>query len=85
MKKIINIQLDSGLEFRPVSVLVQIANQYESSIILKDTKHRFNAKSIMGVMTLCTVVGDELDVVATGNDAEKAADHVARFLKYGEY
>jgi catabolite repression HPr-like protein len=81
IKKTVKIQLDAGLDFRPVAMLVQIANQYESDIYLQDEKHKFNAKSIMGVMTLCTAECDEIEVVAEGDDAEKAVEHIEKYLK----
>ncbi len=81
IKKTVKIQLDAGLDFRPVAMLVQIANQYSSDIYLQDDKHKFNAKSIMGVMTLCTADCDEISVVAEGEDAEKAVDHIEQYLK----
>lgn len=81
IKKTVKIQLDAGLDFRPVAMLVQIANQYDSDIYLQDDKHKFNAKSIMGVMTLCTADCDEIEVVAEGEDAEKAVEHIEKYLK----
>ena len=81
IRKTVKIQLDAGLDFRPVAMLVQIANQYDSDIYLQDEKHKFNAKSIMGVMTLCTADCEEIEVVAEGEDAEKAVDHIEKYLK----
>lgn len=81
IKKTVKIQLDSGLDV--VAMLVQIANQYDSDIYLQDEKHKFNAKSIMGMMTLSTIVFDEIEVVAEGDDAEKAVSHIERYLQCG--
>ena len=81
IKKTVKIQLDAGLDFRPVAMLVQIANQYDSDIYLQDEKHKFNAKSIMGVMTLCTADCEEIEVVAEGEDAEKAVDLIEKYLR----
>ena len=81
IKKTVKIQLDAGLDFRPVAMLVQIANQYDSDIYLQDEKHKFTAKSIMGVMTLCTADCEEIEVVAEGEDAEKAVDHIEKYLR----
>lgn len=81
IKKTVKIQLDAGLDFRPVAMLVQIANQYDSDIYLQDAKRKFNAKSIMGVMTLCTADCHEIEVVAEGQDAEMAVEHIEKYLK----
>ncbi len=79
IKKTVKISLNSGLDM--VAMLVQIANQYDSDIYLQDEKHKFNAKSIMGMMTLSTTVSDEIEVVAEGEDAQKAVDHIEHYLK----
>lgn len=79
IKKTVKIRLDSEMDM--VAMLVQIANQYESDIYLQDAKHKFNAKSIMGMMTLSTVVSDEIEVVAEGADEETAAEYIAQYLQ----
>ncbi len=79
IKKTVKIRLDSEMDM--VAMLVQIANQYESDIYLQDAKHKFNAKSIMGMMTLSTIVSDEIEVVAEGADEQTAADHIAQYLQ----
>ncbi len=81
IKRTVKIGVDSGLHVRSVAMLVQIANQYTSEIYLQDAKHKFNAKSIMGVMTLCTAECSEIEVTANGNDAEKAVSHIVSFLE----
>ena len=52
IKKPITIRLSSGLEARPVAMLVQVASQYESEIYVESGRKKVNAKSIMGMMTL---------------------------------
>ena len=80
IKRTVKIGLDSGLHVRAVAMLVQIANQYSSEIHLRDAKHKFNAKSIMGMMTLCASKIDEIEVIAEGEDALAAVDHLEKFL-----
>ena len=55
--KKIQIQLQNGLEARPVAVLVQVASQYNSSIYVECDDRKVNAKSIMGMMTLRLTAG----------------------------
>ena len=47
IKKPITIQIPSGLEARPVALLVQVASQFESDIYVESEQRRVNAKSIM--------------------------------------
>ena len=60
VKKAITIGLASGLEARPVAMLVQIASQYDSLIYVESENARVNAKSIMGMMTLGLDVGEKM-------------------------
>ena len=66
LKKTITIGLSSGLEARPVAMLVQIASQYESVIYVERQNTRVNAKSIMGMMTLGMGTGEQITVSADG-------------------
>lgn len=79
--KTVKIQLGAGIDVEPVAMLVQIANQYQSEIYLQDDKHKFNAKSIMGMMTLCMAECQEIEVVAEGDDAQEAVEHIESYLK----
>ena len=65
--KKIQIQLQNGLEARPVAVLVQVASQYNSSIYVECDDRKVNAKSIMGMMTLGLTAGEEVVVSANGD------------------
>lgn len=80
LRKEVTVQLDSGLETRPVAMLVQIASQFESDIYIEYENRRVNAKSIMGMMTLGLGAGDEITVSANGNDEEKAVEEIYAYL-----
>ena len=51
-KRTVTIELASGLEARPIAMLVQLASSYESRIYVQSDNKKVNAKSIMGMMTL---------------------------------
>ncbi|MGI6017442.1 MAG: HPr family phosphocarrier protein [Marvinbryantia sp.] len=80
IKKPITIQIPSGLEARPVAILVQVASQYESQIHVEVEGKRVNAKSIMGMMTLGLESGEKVTVEATGADEEKAMQEIEKYL-----
>ena len=71
IKKPIIIQLASGLEPRPVAVLVQVASQYNSKIYVEDGDRKVNAKSIMGMMTLGPVSYTHLSDGGSGHGAAR--------------
>ena len=76
VKKLITVELASGLEARPAAMLVQVASQYESAIYLEA-----EAKSIMGMMTLCLTAGESILVEADGKDEEAAVTEIEKYLK----
>lgn len=78
--KKIQIQLQNGLEARPVAVLVQVASQYNSSIYVECDDRKVNAKSIMGMMTLGLTAGEEVVVSANGDDEHTAMDDIVKYL-----
>lgn len=84
VKKMITVELSSGLAARPAAMLVQVASQYESKIYLEAEAKRVNAKSIMGMMTLCLTAGKAITVEAAGTDEEQAVCEIEKYLKNRE-
>jgi phosphotransferase system HPr (HPr) family protein len=83
-KKPITIKIPSGLEARPVALLVQVASQYESEIYVEYGDKKVNAKSIMGMMTLGLAAGESVVVLAEGNDEEEAVLNIEKYLSSNE-
>ncbi len=81
IKKTITIGLESGLEARPVAMLVQIASQYESTVYVEGKSGRVNAKSIMGMMTLGMGSGEDITLAVEGPDEEAALNKLEAYLK----
>lgn len=79
-KRDVTIGLDSGLEARPVAVLVQVASQFNSTIYLETNGRKVNAKSIMGMMSLGLDNGEMVTVIADGTDESKAIEGIACYL-----
>ncbi len=83
LKKTITIELETGLEARPVAMLVQVASRYDSSIYVECESRRVNAKSIMGMMTLSLFPGEEVVVTVDGADEERAMEGIEKYLTEG--
>ena len=80
VKKLITVELASGLEARPAAMLVQVASQYESAIYLEAEAKRVNAKSIMGMMSLALAPGEKVTVIADGTDEDDAIFGMENYL-----
>lgn len=61
-----------GLHARPAHLFVQTANSYAAELRVgrTDNDERVDGKSIMGMMMLAAECGSELELSATGPDAE---------------
>ena len=81
LEKTVKVAMTEGTEERPVAVLVQIASQYESQIHLVSDDKKINAKSIMGMMSLSLVSGEEIEVSAEGTDEGAALTGIENFLR----
>ncbi len=80
IQKSIRIKLETGLEARPVAMLVQVASQFESSVYINAGDRKVNAKSIMGMMSLGLDSGEAVTVAADGKDEEAAVAEIEKFL-----
>ncbi|MCR5202844.1 MAG: HPr family phosphocarrier protein [Lachnospiraceae bacterium] len=80
INKDLKVQVRSGLEARATSELVQLASQYVSTIYLECGDKKINAKSLMGMMSLGLVTGEDVKVVVDGDDEETAMEKIESFL-----
>ena len=80
ISKNITINISTDMEARPVALLVQVASQFESNIYVEVEDKKVNAKSIMGMMTLSIVPGEEVTIITKGVDEEEAMDKIEEYL-----
>ena len=79
-QKAIQVKLETGLEARPVAMLVQVASQFDSTVYINVDDRKVNAKSIMGMMSLGLAIGEKVNVTADGEDEEAAIEGIEKFL-----
>lgn len=70
-KKLI-VNNEQGLHARPAALFVQIANKYESDVLIRKGRQEVNGKSIMGLMTLAAEKGCSVILKINGPDAKEA-------------
>ena len=80
IRRPVRINLNTGLEARPVEQLVQVASQFNSEIYVESGKKKVNAKSIMGMMTLGLDMGEEITLSANGEDEAEAMASMEEYL-----
>ncbi|MGI6002767.1 MAG: HPr family phosphocarrier protein [Lachnospiraceae bacterium] len=65
---------------QPVALLVQVANQFESSVYVEVEDKKVNAKSIMGMMSIRVSDGEQVRITANGSDEESAMRKIEEYL-----
>jgi phosphocarrier protein HPr len=73
----ITVKNRAGLHARPASLLVQLANNFKSKIMIDKAGQTINGKSIMGVIQLGAPYDSVLTLMAEGEDEEAAVAAIA--------
>jgi len=76
----IKIPFKEGLHARPSLILANICNKINSDIVFSKGDKEVNPKSILGIMTLGAVYGDEVVLKVTGEDEEKAMEMIKQYF-----
>jgi len=72
----VRVQSETGLHARPASQFVTEASKYSSEIKVQKNEKCVNGKSIMGILGLCVNTGDEIIIIADGEDEEQAIEGI---------
>ncbi|MDR3324482.1 MAG: HPr family phosphocarrier protein [Spirochaetaceae bacterium] len=80
-EKTITVVNRSGLHARPSSVLVEKTKDFKSSIYFQCGSNTINAKSILGIITLGAAYGNEIKIIAEGEDEEAAVEALAHVFE----
>lgn len=81
IKKNFTLKNETGFHARPASIFVKTANTFKSDVtLIKDTVE-YNAKSIMGLLSMGAGKGTELVLQVAGVDEEAAADALLQVLE----
>ena len=74
---------ESGLHARPAALFVQTANKFTSDIYVELKGAKVDGKSIMGVMSLGAFHGEEITLIAKGEDEKEALRELIKLVEYG--
>ncbi|NLJ98055.1 MAG: HPr family phosphocarrier protein [Tissierellia bacterium] len=82
VKKVI-LNNESGLHARPAALFVQTANKFISDVYIELDGTKVDGKSIVGVMSLGAFHGEEITLMAKGEDAEEALNELSQLIEHG--
>lgn len=80
MQKEIVLKSTVGLHAKIASKLVQLATKYSVDVKLYYNDQVVDAKSILGLMSLAIPSGENIKLVATGEQSEIAIDEIVKLL-----
>lgn len=81
MEKTIVVKSTVGLHASLAAKVVQAASKYNVDINLHYNDKIVDVKSILGLMSLAIPSGENVKVVATGEEAEAAINDIAQILE----
>jgi phosphotransferase system HPr (HPr) family protein len=80
IEKNITITIKNGLHARPASELVKKLSGFSSSVEFDIGGKRYNAKSILGLMSAAFREGQTIKVIVDGEDEEESLRWLTSFL-----
>ena len=85
-EEIFTIKNKLGLHARAANMMVQVASNFVSTIMVDKDGIEANAKSIMGLLLLAAGQGSKIVVRAQGKDAKEAVAEIVKLIegKFGE-
>ncbi len=84
IKKKIIVKNKQGLHARPAAMFVQIANKFDSRVIVRRDEEEVNGKSIMGILMLGAEKGSQIILEIDGDDAESAMLELEKIISSEE-
>lgn len=83
LERTFTIKNKLGLHARAASLFVQLANKFDSEIMVEKNGQEVNGKSIMGILILAAAQGSQITVRASGADAGSAMDALGDLIDNG--
>ncbi len=65
---------------KSIAMLIQISSDFACSIYIEKDGRRANAKSLLGVLSLGINNGDEIDILADGQDEKEAVEKLKAYV-----
>ena len=69
-----------GLDARPASMFLRKSIKFESEITLIKDNTRYNGKSILSILSMGAMSGDEIEIEVSGKDEDIAISDLVEFF-----
>lgn len=75
------VNLENGLHLVPCSLIAQVARRFDGEVRIRNGKAAVDAKNVLDLMTLRAERGTQLDLEATGTQAEEVIRQLAHLFE----
>ncbi|MCG8485180.1 MAG: HPr family phosphocarrier protein [Clostridia bacterium] len=82
-KRNVKVMNKSGLHARPAAMFVQEASKFQSGVEIFSNAKKFNAKSIISILSSGIMCGTEIEICADGIDEVEAVNKLAELVESG--
>lgn len=72
-----------GLHARPASVFVKETKEFKSNVKIIKGNKSVNGKSLIGILSLGIINGDEITLMVEGDDEKEALDYLGSLIMSG--
>ena len=83
VEKEVEIVNKLGIHARPATSFVQLAEKFQSNIVVEKDGFEVNGKSILGMMMLVAPKGTKIKIRADGPDEEEALKALVKLVEDG--
>ncbi len=70
----------NGMDSKSAAMLIQKASSYNSEVWFDHNNRRANAKSLLGLLSLCASKGTTVKLVVAGQDEAKAVKEILEYV-----
>jgi phosphocarrier protein HPr len=76
----VTVRNANGLHMRPLEMIARKAQTFSCQVFVTRGTNRVDAKSLLHLLTLGAEPGMELEIDATGDDANEAVEQLAKLI-----
>lgn len=77
----IKVKVPEGLHGNSLSTFIDCAHHFKCTIFVECKDKRYNARSLMGMLALSVMQGDEIRLIADGEDEEIAMEELKELIR----
>jgi phosphotransferase system HPr (HPr) family protein len=83
VSSIVEVKNETGLHARPASIFVKLAKNFGSTVEVKKGEKKINGKSMLGLLSMSIVQGDEIELIIDGEDEVSALEALEDLFSKG--